>query len=60
MDEKVIEAIVHDWTCGCGKGIACLRRDGCREAAEQIVAALAAKPNVVRAEVRDLSLLEQA
>jgi hypothetical protein len=32
------EAIIHDWTCGCGKGQACPNRDGCREAAEQIAA----------------------
>jgi hypothetical protein len=35
------EAIIHDWTCGCGKGQACPNRDGCREAAEQIAADLA-------------------
>jgi hypothetical protein len=32
------EAIIHDWTCGCGKGQACPNRDGCCEAAEQIAA----------------------
>jgi hypothetical protein len=38
MTTRRIEAVIHDWTCGCGKGQACSRRDGCREAAEQIVA----------------------
>lgn len=33
-----IEAIIHDWTCGCGKGQACPQREDCHEAAEQIVA----------------------
>lgn len=37
-DDGRVEAIIHDWLCGCGKGQACERRDDCREAAEQIVA----------------------
>lgn len=37
VDASTVESIVHDWTCGCGKGQACPNRDGCREAAEQIV-----------------------
>lgn len=44
VDPSRIEAIVHDWTCGCGKGQACPQRDGCREAAEQIVTELADHP----------------
>lgn len=38
VDRSAFESIIHDWTCGCGKGERCPDRDGCREAADQIVA----------------------
>lgn len=38
VDTGAFESIIHDWTCGCGKGQACPNRGGCREAAEQIAA----------------------